>query len=171
MATVEKWVPAPVADVWAVLADPRSYAFWVVGSHDIRGVEGDWPQPGARFHHTQGHGPLKISDDTTVLECEAPHRLLMEVRVRPLVVGHVELELRPEREGTCVTMTETAGGGLAGLVPSPFKDPLLALRNTDALRRLAGMAWTRAAALGHTPDDGTPGTTPRSSTRRTNARA
>lgn len=144
MATVEKWVPAGVQDVWAVLADPRAYAFWVVGSHDIRAADDEWPQPGSKFWHTQGHGPIKLRDDTKVLECVPEQRLRLEVRVRPFVIADVVLELRPLRDGTCVTITETVHGGLLGVVPNIVQAPFMSLRNADALRRLAAMAWTRA---------------------------
>jgi uncharacterized protein YndB with AHSA1/START domain len=153
MATVSKWVAAGIDDVWAILADPRAYAFWVVGSRDIRAVEGDWPAVGSTFHHTQGHGPVKLRDTTTVIECDAPHRLLLEVRIRPLLVGPVELTMERDGDGTCVTITERAEGGLGGLAPHFATAPFIALRNADALRRLAGMAWARAAALGRAPDD------------------
>lgn len=143
MAPVRKWVPAQVDDVWAVLADPRSYAFWVVGSHDITGVEGDWPDPGATFRHVQGHGPFKWSDTTTVVEAEPPRRLLLEVRIRPFLVGPVELILEPDGEGTCITIDERAEGGFAGMLPHALTSPLIALRNAEGLRRLAAMAWTR----------------------------
>jgi uncharacterized protein YndB with AHSA1/START domain len=153
MATVSKWVAAGVEDVWAILADARGYAFWVVGSHDIRAVDGVWPEVGSTFHHTQGHGPVKLRDTTTVIDCEAPHRLLLEVRIRPFLTGPVELTLAPDGEGTCVTITELAEGGLGGLAPHFVTSPFIALRNAEALRRLASMAWARAAALGRAPDD------------------
>lgn len=165
MATMQKWVPASVQDLWDVVADPRSYAFWVVGSHDIRSAEGDWPAPGSKFHHTQGHGPFKLRDSTVVREAEPPHRLVLEVRIRPFGIGRVELEFTPDGEGTCVTMVETMEGGPLGLVPDVLLAPGFKLRNADALRRLAAMAWTRAQVAGGD------GTTPRSSARRTKARA
>lgn len=143
MATVEKWVPADVEDVWAVLADPCGYAFWVVGSHDVRGVEGEWPQPGARFHHTQGHGPVKLKDDSVVISAEPQHRLELEVRARPFVIAKVVLELRADKDGTCITISEKVTGGLLGVAPDFVNAPFLALRNADSLRRLAAMAWTR----------------------------
>ncbi|MDQ8046784.1 MAG: SRPBCC family protein [Patulibacter sp.] len=153
MATVTKWIPASVEDVWAILADPRGYAFWVVGSHTIRSVDGHWPGVGSTFHHTQGHGPIKVNDTTTVIEADPPHRLLLEVRIRPFLTGPVELQLRPDGEGTCVTITERAKGGVAGLAPHFLTAPFIALRNADALRRLSAMAWARAAALERAPDD------------------
>ncbi|HYF24805.1 MAG TPA: SRPBCC domain-containing protein [Baekduia sp.] len=174
MAVTRKWVPAPVEDVWAIVADPRAYAFWVVGSHDIRRADGDWPNVGATFHHTQGHGPVKLRDTSTVLESEPPRRLVLEVRIRPFAVGRVELVFEPDGEGTQMTIDEVLHGGMAGLVPNAVIAPFMNMRNEDGLRRLAGMAWTRAATLGRAPDDQEgdgSGTTPRSSARATNARA
>lgn len=144
MAPVRKWVPASVDDVWAVLADARSYAFWVVGSHDIRAVDGPWPEPGSTFHHTQGHGPFKVRDTTTVVECEPGRRLLLEVRIRPFLTGPVEITLAPDGEGTCITIDEKARGWIGGLTPDFVTSPLIAVRNAEALRRLAAMAWTRS---------------------------
>lgn len=144
MATVEKFVPASVEDVWAVLADPRAYAFWVVGAHDIRAADENWPEPGSRFHHTQGHGPLKLKDHTTVLTSEPPHRLELEILVRPFVEGTVDLRLRPEGEGTCISIGEQIHGGVLGLAPHFAQAPFLMLRNADGLRRLAAMAWMRS---------------------------
>lgn len=153
MAPVKKWVPASVEDVWAILADPRGYAFWVVGSHEIRGFDDAWPAVGATFHHTQGQGPLKFKDITTVTECEAPHRLVLEVKIRPFLTGPVELTLEADGGGTTITIDERAEGGMAGVVPHFITSPLIAARNADGLRRLAGMAWARAAALDREPDE------------------
>ncbi|MBO9534756.1 MAG: SRPBCC domain-containing protein [Solirubrobacteraceae bacterium] len=147
MAPVRKWVPASPADVWAILADPRSYAFWVVGSHDVPQFDGDWPEPGSTFRHVQGHGPVKLTDTTTVVEADAPRRLLLEVRIRPFLTGPVELTLEPDGDGTCITIDERATGWIGGAIPDLVTSPLIALRNAEALRRLASMAWARRAAL------------------------
>ena len=47
MARTSIHVSAPPEAVFAVLSDPYTYEHWVVGCKRIRGVEGDWPQPGA----------------------------------------------------------------------------------------------------------------------------
>lgn len=156
MAPVKKWVPASVDDVWAMLADPRSYAFWVVGSHDIGKADDDWPAVGATFQHTQGHGPLKWTDTSTVMAVEAPHKLDLEVRVRPFLVANVEMRLAADGEGTCITIDEYVTGGITRAIPRLLTSPLIGVRNADGLRRLAGMAWARGAALGHAPADQAP---------------
>ena len=55
-------VRATPADVFAVLADGWLYPSWVVGASRVRGVDGTWPQPGSRIHHSVGVWPLLIDD-------------------------------------------------------------------------------------------------------------
>lgn len=144
MAQVKKWVPAKPQDVWAILADPRGYAFWVVGSHDVPEADASWPAVGATFRHVQGQGPVKLSDTTTVQAVDPLRRLVLEVRVRPVLTAIVELELRAERGGTCIAIDERINGGALRVLPRFLTSPLLALRNADGLRRLAAMAWVHA---------------------------
>jgi uncharacterized protein YndB with AHSA1/START domain len=147
MARTEAVIPAPPEDVFAVLADPRSYGDWVVGSQTIRGVEGDWPSLGSRFHHRVGVGPLTIADHTEVLEVDPPRRLLLDARAQPLGRAHVLLELTPQNGVTRVTMTETPGDRKSRLVAgNRVGDALIGLRNTVSLRRLARLATERRAA-------------------------
>src|SRR3954451_21888989 len=49
---------APPDEVFAVLADARSYGEWVVGSKDVRAADPGFPAPGSRFPHSVGLGPL-----------------------------------------------------------------------------------------------------------------
>ena len=49
MARNEHLVHASPAAVFGVLADPRSYAYWVVGSKEVRDADRTWPQPAAAF--------------------------------------------------------------------------------------------------------------------------
>src|ERR1700722_16671426 len=106
MATTTTEIPANPEQVWAVLADPEKYAAWVVGAKEVRGSEGNWPSEGARFHHTVGIGFLQLRDQTSVLECDQPHRLVLEARVRPFGLARVEIQLSSSADGTLVTMTE-----------------------------------------------------------------
>jgi uncharacterized protein YndB with AHSA1/START domain len=80
VASNHVYIAAAPATVWEVLVDARSYAHWVVGSSQTRGVTGRWPAVGSRFHHTQGVGPLGLRDDTEVIEAKRPRRLVLEVR-------------------------------------------------------------------------------------------
>ena len=133
-------VNAPPDDVFAVLADPYSYAHWVVGSSKTRGVDGDWPQPGARFHHVQGLFGVGLPDNTAVVSATPPRTLVLEARVRPFGVNKVELRLFPRGRGTRVVMVEYPIGGLAAKLHNPLLDLALRLRNVEALRRLRTMA-------------------------------
>ena len=48
MARNEHLVHASPTTVFGVLADPRSYAYRVVGSKEVRDADRTWPQPGSR---------------------------------------------------------------------------------------------------------------------------
>jgi Polyketide cyclase / dehydrase and lipid transport len=143
MSVNEQMADAKPATVWSVLADAEAYAYWVVGAKEIRGVEGDWPNPGATFHHTQGLGPLPVLKDTsTVLEEEEGRRLRLEVRIRPWLVGHVELQLEEVDARTRVRMIESTKTGL--LLPlKPLLDRSFKARNVESLRRLTAEAARR----------------------------
>ena len=65
-------MPASAAAIWAALADPDSYGFWVVGSKLIRDADPTWPAPGTKFHHTIGIGPFTVNDHTCSLQAKAP---------------------------------------------------------------------------------------------------
>lgn len=140
MATNHTYIAAPPEAVWGVLSDPGSYAHWVVGSSRTRRVEGRWPNKGSVFHHTQGIGPLGLRDSTAVIEARRPRRLVLEVRIRPLTVGRVELTLEPHGRGTWISMVEHMFGGLVGGPAGFLSDPLIFVRNRESLRRLRRMA-------------------------------
>ncbi|MGI8428610.1 MAG: SRPBCC family protein [Solirubrobacteraceae bacterium] len=142
MATTEMQINAPPAGVFAVLADPESYADWVVGSDTIRDADPQWPAVGSRFHHRVGIGPFKVNDHTEVVEVEAPSKLVIHARARPLGTALVAMFLEPRAGGTHVTMHETAGDALSRLGINPLTDWLVHLRNIKALRRLKRIAET-----------------------------
>lgn len=141
MSRNEIVVDVPPAAVFNVLADGNRYADWVVGAKKVRHVEGPWPQPGARFHHTVGVGPLKIDDNTKVLELDPGHRLVLSARARPAGTARVVLTLEPvDGDRTRVVMEEWAESGPANLIPQRLLDPLTHVRNAEALRRLKNLA-------------------------------
>ena len=133
-------IPADPERIWAVLADPGSYAYWVVGSDTIRDADGGWPQPGTKIHHRVGVGPLKINDDTQVVESEPGRRLVLHARARPLGTARVELQLVPEGTSTRVVMIEGPDDRFSRLLHNPLTDRLLHRRNETALRRLSELA-------------------------------
>ncbi len=142
MARNESVIPLPVEQVFAVLADPYRYHEWVVGAKEVRGVDGKWPEPGSIFHHTIGIGPLTLHDNTECLEVEEPNRILLEARGRPLGRARIEVRLTEAPEGTRVTMDEVAVSPPMMKLLNPLIDPLIQLRNVEALRRLAVAAGT-----------------------------
>ena len=140
MATNEKLIDAPADKVFTVLADPESYAHWVVGSNEIRKYDKSWPAEGSTFHHTQGKWPLTVKDTSSVIEAETDRRLVLEVRTRPYVIAKVDLELIAENGRTRVRMTEYPTGGILRRVHNPVLDFLTYLRNRRGLDRLARLA-------------------------------
>jgi uncharacterized protein YndB with AHSA1/START domain len=142
MATTHAQIAASPNEVFAVLANPRNYGDWVVGSDTIRDADPTWPKVGSRFHHRVGFGLLKIHDHTEVLEVDAPHRLVMHARARPLGTAKVTMLLTERDQGTHVTMIEVAGDALSALVLNRLTDPLIHLRNVQALRRLKRIVET-----------------------------
>jgi uncharacterized protein YndB with AHSA1/START domain len=140
VSVTETYVDASPEAVFEVLADPRSYAHWVVGATRTRSADPAWPRPGTRFHHTQGFFGLGLRDNTEVVTSNPPRQLVLEARIRPFAVNKVELRLRPRGSGTRVTMIEYPTGGVAAMVDNPLMDKLLHLRNLESLRRLRRMA-------------------------------
>jgi hypothetical protein len=136
VSTTSRTIEATPDDVLAVLADGWLYPLWVVGASRMRAVDDAWPEPGARLHHSVGAWPALIDDYTEVRERE---RLLLTLRARAWPSGEAEVRIRLEPVGTDtrVTIEEDVVGGPARLLPGPARHPMLHLRNTETLRRLA----------------------------------
>jgi uncharacterized protein YndB with AHSA1/START domain len=143
VATNQRKMPVTPEAVWAVLAEPESYADWVVGSKEIRDVEGDWPAVGSRFHHSNGWGPLTLQDHTEVLEADPPSYLRIRAKGRPLGTASVALVLAPVTGGTLVQMTENPDGPYAVLALNPVLQVFTRLRNSESLARLERLALER----------------------------
>jgi uncharacterized protein YndB with AHSA1/START domain len=129
--------------VWSVLADGWLYPLWVVGASRMRDVDGHWPEPGARLHHSVGTWPVLLDDTTEVLESTPGSRLRLRARAWPSGEAGVTLQLRPNGTGTEVVIEEDAESGPATLVPKVLRDPPLRWRNVETLRRLAYLAERR----------------------------
>jgi uncharacterized protein YndB with AHSA1/START domain len=136
----ETYVNAPPEAVYDVLADPESYAHWVVGATRTRKADASWPRVGSKFHHTQGAFGLGLPDNTEVVAAARPRQLVLEARIRPFAVNKVEMRLRRRGRGTCVTMVEYPVGGIARKLDNPLLHAALHLRNLESLRRLRRMA-------------------------------
>jgi|1186.fasta_scaffold01268_4 uncharacterized protein YndB with AHSA1/START domain len=143
---------APPEAVFAVIDDPYAYARWVVGSRRIRAVDPGWPEEGTRFHHAIGTAAGEVKDSSKVLEHDPPRRMTLEVRVRPAGTAIVDIRVRPERDGSEVSLEELPKDGPLGSVPRAVSDPLLALRNEWSLRRLRRLVEQEAShGRGTTP--------------------
>ncbi len=137
-------MPVPPEAVWETLAEPGSYAYWVVGSKAIRDADPHWPQPGSRFHHTIGVGPLEVSDHTESLEARRPELLRIRAKGRPIGTATVTLEMSPRDAGTVVRMTENPDGPFVLLNLNPLLHVFTKGRNAESLMRLEELALRRA---------------------------
>ena len=122
MAHNEIHVDASPETVFGVLADPRSFARWVVGSRKIRRADPDWPAPGTAFDHAVGFGPFVLEDHSCVEECERPRLLRLLVKLRPISRAHVTLQMTPEGRGAHVAMDEHAADARSRLLFNRFTD-------------------------------------------------
>jgi uncharacterized protein YndB with AHSA1/START domain len=140
MSTVSQLFNSPAADVWRVIADGWLYSGWVVGTSRIRAVDDQWPAAGARLHHSVGGWPLVIDDSTQVTAVEPGRRLEVTARGWPMGEAKVVIMLE-DQNGECrVTISEDAVRGPGKMMPKFLRDPLIAVRNRETLRRLELMA-------------------------------
>jgi uncharacterized protein YndB with AHSA1/START domain len=141
---VRQEIAASPEEVFAVLADPRTYPVWLVGAQRIRAVDPDFPAQGTEFDHSVG--PTKttsIDDSSEVLESEPPHRLSLLVHAGPLH-ARVDLLVLPAKDGTELRFRERPTGWGAAL--TPLLRLSLHARNLESVRRLAGLVEGRSAA-------------------------
>jgi NAD(P)-dependent dehydrogenase (short-subunit alcohol dehydrogenase family)/uncharacterized protein YndB with AHSA1/START domain len=137
MARNRVHVHASPQEVFAVLADPECYPRWVVGAAGVRDSDEDFPAVGSRFHHKVGSWSVGLKDYTEVTEVEAPHRIVLKAKARPLGTATIALDLAESAGGTEVTMEEVPGDRLTSLVAAnPVADTALRIRNAEALARL-----------------------------------
>jgi uncharacterized protein YndB with AHSA1/START domain len=140
MAHNEIDMNVPPESVFAVLADPRSFARWVVGSKEVRSADPDWPALGTAFDHKVGLWSITLSDHSEVVEAQPPNLLKLLVKARPFSKAYVTLNLRPRANGTRVEMDEVAADARSKLLFNRLTDPLIRLRNWESLRRLKALA-------------------------------
>jgi len=133
----EVTVEATVDQVWDVLSDGWLYPLWVVGAARMREVDDHWPAVGARLHHSVGSFPVMLNDTTEVVAAEPTTRLVLRAQAWPIGAGEVTLTLGALGARTRIVMREQAVSGPGALAPKLLQDPVLAWRNTEALRRLS----------------------------------
>lgn len=148
---------APRNAVWDVLIDPSTYPDWLVGAADVRDIDDDWPNVGARFQHRVGFGRLSIPDHSEVLDIEPGRLLRLAVKARPFVSAVATFELLSDATGTVVTLEEEPGPRLIGNLVRPMMDPSIHIRNHRSLRHLDVLVQVRMAAAHDGDLEGVPG--------------
>lgn len=151
MAKTVRNIQASPEEVFDILADPRSYAYWVVGSKEIRTADDGWPKRGTRFDHTVGMGPLRVNDHTVVEESIPGRYLQLEARARPMGRARVKLDLDGRDGATTVTMIEEPADSKTAFVFQPVTHLLTKRRNEHSLARLGELAETRRPIPGDEP--------------------
>ena len=139
MSFTSREFAASPADVFAVLVDPESYPHWLIGADRIRDVDSSWPAIGSKFHHVVGFGPLKIADDTEVIDIEDGRMLQLKVRARPLISAVATFRVVGEATSCVVTLEEEPAIRSIGNLVRPLLDPTVHMRNHRSLRRLAAV--------------------------------
>ena len=142
---VSRQVAAPASAVWAVLADGWTFSSWVVGTARIRAVDPGWPRAGSGMHHSFGTWPFLLNDQTHVEREEEGRLLELTARGWPAGEARVHIQIRPEGDRCMVLLAEDAVSGPGALVPPVVRQPLIAVRNRETLRRLAMLAEGKAA--------------------------
>ncbi|MDR6988513.1 hypothetical protein J2Y66_003017 [Paenarthrobacter nitroguajacolicus] len=141
MSTVTQLFTSPVSHVWEVIADGWLYSGWVVGASRIRKVDDQWPQVGSKLHHSVGSWPFLIDDSTRVTAMEPGRKLELLARGWPLGEAKVLITLEDLGDSQCrVSIGEDAVRGPGKAVPKVLRDPVIAVRNRETLRRLELMA-------------------------------
>lgn len=143
MAVNQIDVAASPEAVRDVLADPRAYAQWVLGTQRIRGADDRFPEEGTRLYHTIGAGPVTLSDTTSVVAAEPVRRLVLDARLGPLGTARVVIELREHERGTAVELAERGTKGTSRLL-YPAGELVLRGRNRWSLDRLKALVESRA---------------------------
>lgn len=148
MSTNETVVDASLEQTFEVLSTARFYPQWVVGAKEFRGADDGFPAPGTKFHHSVGVGPLKLKDNTEVLELDPGRQIVLQARTRPLGTARVKITVHPAGGGTRIVLEEGPGDAMSRLVFNPIADLLLHGRNVEALRRLKEIVETEASRPG-----------------------
>lgn len=140
MAETEIEIAAPPKEVFELLVDCYTYESWLVGCKEFRDVEAAWPEPGSRFFHRVGMGPITIADSTKVVSIDPGRELVLEARARPAGVVHVRFRLEKRGEGSVLRINELPKRGLVAAAWNPVFQMMIHVRNKESLRRLKELA-------------------------------
>lgn len=136
MAETEIEIAATPKEVFSTLVDCCTYESWLVGCKEIRDVESAWPEPGSRFFHRVGMGPLTIADSTKVVSIDENRELVLEARARPAGIVHVRFVVERRGEGSVLRIHELPKRGLVAAAWNPAFQVMIHMRNKESLRRL-----------------------------------
>ncbi|MFB8381173.1 SRPBCC family protein [Streptomyces rubiginosohelvolus] len=137
MAIRHRLIKRPVADVWAVLADPTRYGDWVVGTSKSSPEAGSWPEVDAAITYTVRLGRWSAQGRTTVRRCEAPNVLELEAESGWLGTARIALKVRPWGRNTLVIIDEHPLRGPAAKLHNTAIDAFVQVRHRSMLARLA----------------------------------
>ena len=126
--------------VYDVLADPKSYQHWVVGASEVVKSDPGWPAIGTAFEHRVGVWPLRVADHTRVVDADPPRMVKLAAKARPLGTATVLMEMEPAGDGCTVRMTEGPRDRFTAALFGKIAEPVIKVRNIEALRRLAKLA-------------------------------
>jgi hypothetical protein len=127
--------------VWAVLADGWRLAAWVVGAARVAAVDPGWPAVGSRLRYGIGAWPLILAGSAEVTACRPEAELALHGRT-PIGGIDVRVSIAEGTSGAELSMAEDVASGPARLIPARLRAAGIAVRNVEALRRLALLAET-----------------------------
>jgi hypothetical protein len=137
MAINRRFVPYTSAAVFSVLRDGESYARWVVGTAEIRSIEGVWPAPGSALHYRLTRAAGAKEDETRSVQYRPGVMLELEAAGRPFGTVQIEFFVDEVHGGSLITLRERPNRGVAKLVHNKVFDLAIWIRNLETLRRLA----------------------------------
>src|SRR3954468_10249528 len=94
---------APVADVWALLADARGWSRWARFAHSSLEREGTPTPDGVGALRVFGTGPFRSHEEVVLFE--PPHHLAYEIRKGIPIDGYrADVYLEPSDDGRATTI-------------------------------------------------------------------
>lgn len=110
-------VSRPVAEVFALLADPAAAGRWQHGVNGVRALTDGPPGLGSRLSGTRAYAGLRVAYTTEITAWDPPRRLAFRALGAPVrVSGEMALETVPDGTRVTATLDLRVGGlGLLGL--------------------------------------------------------
>ena len=131
--------------VWSVLSDGRRYADWVVGTKRVRTVRRPLASHRVKVSTFRCIRPLvpctmrRLCSNALLASA-----WFLRLAFDRLVEHGVEVRMQPSKMGSVVELIEEPSSPAIAQMTSPLWEPLLHLRNAEALRRLESTACRAA---------------------------